>query len=56
MTSEELIRLAASSWQVVFEVDLEKRFHLWDLVVHDNPTKSDRIFLVSELRMSVFSC
>ncbi len=55
LSSEELIRLAASSWQVVFEVDLEKRFHLWDLVVHENPSKSDRIFMASMIMMAEHS-
>ncbi len=52
MRTTDLIRLAATCWQDVFAVDLEKRFHLWDVVVHDNPTRSDRIFLASMVMMA----
>ena len=49
-TTSELIETAASVWNQVFDIDLEKRFHLWDLVVHaDDPaqTQTDRLFLGS---------
>jgi hypothetical protein len=48
----DLIRLAATCWQNVFAADFEKRFHLWDVVVHDNPTRADRIFLASMVMMA----